>query len=567
MSRTNSIISKFPHFYQSGDSENDFYQFIKVFGSILDEAEEDLIKVMRSHWVKYADNEGSKGFDAVEKGDLDKIFTLYLENLGGTVLLKQGKRRSGIEGKEDDQIYRNRILGIIDVLQNGASTKGGIIDIVAANLGVLPDLPFAEAAKNQIKIIEYNPQPSISESKEIKIYEAFEIENTSVASIIPEIRIKFKNDLPVPLINPRIVHLDTGNFVQFVGAVTAHDNLFLLSDGTGLFNGTSFPITGNGIVLPPGKSQLWLESAVGLPEGYFNLSKFDFSQFDSPNLRQFGTFGQTRFDQAVFRYENPIADLAFTFYQLTPATFKVNIPWDLPGFTVKIKITDQTLSRLSEFGIEQTIIDKISPLVNTEYETIEAFYDALKLEFGIARTIIDKIGPLASIEYETIAAFYDALKLKFGITQTIIDKISSLANTEYETIEAFYKALKDISLSELSEEELANLSQAILKECEFPDKFERFNINPRHQIKTIVDKVKAAGVYAEISYEKRFREDQNLGTNFILQNSWEENQEMEEDTFTIESRQSNLIEHEMDDNFIISGVFDFTNFDSLNRFA
>ena len=74
------------------------YKYINVFAALLDEAEEDLLNIMKTHWVKKADNAGSKGFDAKVKGDLDKIIALYLESLGGTALLKQGNRRSDTEG-------------------------------------------------------------------------------------------------------------------------------------------------------------------------------------------------------------------------------------------------------------------------------------------------------------------------------------------------------------------------------------------------------------------------------------------------------------------------------------
>src|SRR5262245_47227288 len=137
MSRTGQIVSRFPAFYRSGDTENLYYKFVGVFASMLDDAEEELLRVMKTHWVKTADNEGSTGFDATEKGDLDRMHALYLESLGRTAPLKQGKRRTGDEGRIDDELYHTRILGLIQVLKNGASTRAGIIDIVAANLGIV----------------------------------------------------------------------------------------------------------------------------------------------------------------------------------------------------------------------------------------------------------------------------------------------------------------------------------------------------------------------------------------------------------------------------------------------
>ena len=82
--RTASIISRFPHFYPPEDPKSFLPQFLDVFGEILDEVEQDLIRVLKSHFINTADNFGSLGFTATQKGDLDKIFALMLAELGGT---------------------------------------------------------------------------------------------------------------------------------------------------------------------------------------------------------------------------------------------------------------------------------------------------------------------------------------------------------------------------------------------------------------------------------------------------------------------------------------------------
>ncbi|NCQ83354.1 MAG: hypothetical protein GPJ00_01990 [Microcystis aeruginosa W13-18] len=82
--RTASIISRFPHFYPPEDPKSFLPQFLDVFGEILDEVEQDLIRVLKSHFINTADNFGSLGLTATQKGDLDKIFALMLAELGGT---------------------------------------------------------------------------------------------------------------------------------------------------------------------------------------------------------------------------------------------------------------------------------------------------------------------------------------------------------------------------------------------------------------------------------------------------------------------------------------------------
>jgi hypothetical protein len=83
------IISRFPAFYSAENPNNLLPQLVELFGQILDSTEADLIHVLRSHYVDTADNIGSQGLFGREKGDLDRIFALYLETLGGTSRLTQ----------------------------------------------------------------------------------------------------------------------------------------------------------------------------------------------------------------------------------------------------------------------------------------------------------------------------------------------------------------------------------------------------------------------------------------------------------------------------------------------
>jgi hypothetical protein len=83
------ILNRFPDFYHSENPEALLPQLVDLFGQILDETEADLTEVMRSHYVDTANNWGSQGLSTREKGDLDRIFTLYLETLGGTSRLTQ----------------------------------------------------------------------------------------------------------------------------------------------------------------------------------------------------------------------------------------------------------------------------------------------------------------------------------------------------------------------------------------------------------------------------------------------------------------------------------------------
>ena len=571
MSRTTQIVSRFPGFYRSGDSENLFYQYIRVFASMLDEAEEDLLGVMRTHWVNTASNEGSKGFDATEKGDLDKILALYLESLGGTALLKQGTRREGAEGKADDALYRTRILGLIQVLKNGASTRAGIIDIVAANLGIVPDLPYAAAAHDNIRIIEFLPQTVSSDAPVlISLYNDIAVNNLSPLPAIPEVRLEFQDSLPAPLLNPRITNPLTGDSIRYNGTVTPGDSLYFLSDSTGLFRGQPFVPEGS-LTLAPGPSTLRLEAEVGVPEGRFETAFFDYSQFDIPTVRAAGIFDAAHFDASIFTYTVNVAQLEVRYNRLFPGSFMVSIPWDIPGFSANISLNQHSLDRLAVFGLPQTLLDALSDstVLNKEFETKEAFFTA--------------IGPLVetqAVAIELTRENVSQLNL-FGLPAALVAKALALLDpvagmAHYDRLEDFFAGLAPLKDAEKKAlyGALGTLLKAgsplelILRESLFTDKFARFNISPRGQIKAIVDRVKAAGVYAVIAFEKRFFEDQQLAEQLGLAlKETPYDQEMTESNFDIASTQTTSEQQEMSDFFSAAGVFDYTRFNTLNVFA
>lgn len=335
MGRTTSLIRRFPDFYDSGESRNLFHRLVAVFGETLDEVEADLLQVMRSHWVDTADNEGSRGFNTTRKGDLDKIFTLYLENLGGTSRLKQHDRRDGAEGELDDALYRGRIRGLIEVLMRGASTREGIVAVVAANLGIVGESPEAVKARQGIRIVEFLPEPTSAGSFALALYEGFAVNNPNVVDTTPEIRLRLRDDLPVPLIRPRLKNLTTGGQVGYSGTVAPGDALAFFADGSALLNGVEVPVEGAIPALPPGRSEWRFEAEIGLDEGRFDHTLFDFATFEAQRVDPIGVFdlADSPFDEAVFAFSQTAVDLEMTLSRLTPASFMVRIPWDIPGYT------------------------------------------------------------------------------------------------------------------------------------------------------------------------------------------------------------------------------------------
>lgn len=638
LGKTVNIASRLPHFYDTENVESVLYQFIDVFGSIIEQAETDLIDVMRAHHVDTATNEDSQGFIGARKGDLDKLLTIYLEALGGTSqlihisdrfspgsiknvnsfasnlqtntdevsqylranftvetkdlldryqatrpifnkdsfenlpklaisilvaqnplskylnsLLKQESQQllSLYDGSEpvpqplpeillallnkqlnkpdfyaknkvyfqsllllenvkqlidaptnqEDRLrlhrllleaaypeyiqpsnipskceveavliqeldrfleayrsesaapdstniikqnrlllettypneleksyapYRERLKGIIAILRKGAATRQGILDLVAANLGILGDSPAALEAKKKIRIEEFDPEKTwlrppntsfgiVAYHYPLRLFQEFVAASPNPQPSEIEIFLEVPQNLRVErLYNPRIVHLDTGNFICYEGMIKSGDKLLFRGD-TVLVNGQPFHSQKNTPLLPIGNSRWRFEAQV---VGDYPVGLFD----------------KARFDSSTLSFSEVAIHLEMRTYKLNPGMFEVTIPWDIPGYS-------------------------------------------------------DKFGEAAD--------------------------------------------------------------------------------HPRHQIYNIINHVKAAGVLAIVNYEKFFLEIHEIEVQLTIERSPFQETHIAEEKFNIlglKIPDTDGIRHEMSDRFLTSGVFDYTAFDSGNGF-
>ena len=74
-SRTSGIINRLPHFFQSEDPASKLYQLVSVFASQIDQAEEDLLGIMRTHWINTADDDVSPTAGSNAKATLIRSLT------------------------------------------------------------------------------------------------------------------------------------------------------------------------------------------------------------------------------------------------------------------------------------------------------------------------------------------------------------------------------------------------------------------------------------------------------------------------------------------------------------
>lgn len=649
-SKTRSILSRFPDFYQADGGGFFLLEFLQIFGQVLEEAEADLLRVMRSHWVDTADNADSRGFDTSQKGDLDKILAFYLENLGGTSQLKQvdwhfvvqdiadlpallarlsqpreplsrflqsrlsaetleliptheqaagwvtvtrssaettltlpkGSRllpqngqvsfettadvtlkyqvretavpiraatpgsRHEITARRSWQVqsgdpalagltiynerplqiqtntllhllvsdlnrllieplynkelfpnlplseelqtlvrqnprtgralaqlnyglitavysrelipsyasYRSRLRGVIGILKGGASTVEGIRSLIAINLGIVGDSPAAQAARQKIRLEEFQPQPILTEEtgptgEGLVLRQGFILQNPNPVEVVPDVTIRFHPMLPRPLLAPTLVNLTTGQKTTYTGTVRRRDVLVFRQNGEIWVNGRLVATT-QMAELPPGESRWRLEASAGLAEGrfdqtFFNTTAFEQEKRDEQALARLGggdlDIDQNRFDWPLTRFDEAffldgelaIAKIEVVVNKLTPGSFAVRVPWDIPGFT---------------------------------------------------------------------------------------------------------------------------------------DRFAEFSDHPRHQIRYIIEKVKAAGIYVGIAYEKTFTETHDVTEALQLFGKLykAEEQPQQEAALTVYGRHTpeqdqGGILHDMDEALTVSGVFDVTHFD------
>ncbi len=107
--------------------------------------------------------------------------------------------------------YQNRLQALINVLRQGASTKQGIKDIIAANFGMIGEDPETLQAKELIRIIEFDPEPTTYVLQEVALYQSFSLYNPNQDPAIPEVRITMLSSSIQSIRNLRFIETHSGN--------------------------------------------------------------------------------------------------------------------------------------------------------------------------------------------------------------------------------------------------------------------------------------------------------------------------------------------------------------------
>ena len=346
MPKTLEILKYFPNFFQALDEGKLLYHVVDSIASRAREIENDMIWVMKSHWIKAVD----------DIDDLEKIAALY-----------------GIEREEYENInqFRTKIEDIIRLYLAGPGTVPAVIEFIAIALrkynvepkryedGSLAIIRCVDDDESRTRcyfkglddslgvnenFIEINENPTLENNyteNAIRHLHNWSIENRGFFESYPEITFQGYN---ARTINPVIFNRSTGQALGFRGIVpensvlklTANEESFLDTaelDGTDVkskifslkvsqfdrcrFDGENsrfaifkpYWVLGKSRfagdehpqffpVIPVGESE-W-EFRIG--ESTFNGPVFDEGAFTSPE-KPAGVFSKTKFDESVFQID------------------------------------------------------------------------------------------------------------------------------------------------------------------------------------------------------------------------------------------------------------------------
>ena len=275
--------------------------------------------------------------------------------------------------------YQERLRGLIQVLRQGASTRDGIVALVAANLGINAQknsgedtpsrLTTAQRQRQRIRIEEYAPEQQAVAFPGAQPYSRFHpnnpraalrITNPNLAAVTPDVQfvVHVAGEQPAQLLLVRwsLINRTTGQTLHYKGELHHEDRVLFSRAGEMRINGVPTEFSGGALRLPPGESLLEIEVLTGfraarLDSAAYGLAIFGDESLDAaaePDLQAaaqsaLGLFDQSVFDAVIFD-RNPLdhldaeqvdlvtLDVEINLERLTPGYFQVTVPWDLGDF-------------------------------------------------------------------------------------------------------------------------------------------------------------------------------------------------------------------------------------------
>ncbi|NEZ61144.1 hypothetical protein [Adonisia turfae] len=575
--KTLSLLSRFPSFYQADGTEGLLPDVLTVFGEILEQADTDLLRVMRSHFVDTADNQGSEGFSSHLLGDLDHILSLYLERLGGTPQLIQ----------VNPQFYPGAIKQLPEFSQKLHPDHTGH---TAFAQYLWRCLPRATQQALNIFIATDPKKRTISQTRVVRKALA---DGLNLCLKDTGLYRKNQEQFPTAILTPAIQ--------QLLQQAPTH-GLPLEILNRALIE-TAFP---NEIEKSYAPYRDRLKALIKvLRQGA--ATKAGIRDIVAANLGIFGNDLSSQAAKAQIQIEEYLPKLIQSHVEIHPFVsipVGVNVTDDLPLSlefsienpnviptrpTLRLNVTDLRERDHEDHSIELNPLTQLR-FINVETQASFDYPGTLNVGQDNELQILND-GRLLFKGQEILA--YDPFPVALpGRSTWRIEAKVRVGEPEGRFDETLFNLSRfDDSIGApipLTWQQMRNYGIDITIEMVhktpgsfqvkvpwdipgFTDKFGELEDHPRRQIPAIIDQVKAAGVLSVIAYSKRFTEYHALiDWLTVVRSPFTEQHQIKEANFDIGSQLQPYpdgIHHDLTDQLHLSGVFDYTEFNSGNRFA
>jgi hypothetical protein len=336
--KTDRLVDLFPDAYAAHERSSLLYKLLDAIGDEFMEADEKIKRLLKSHWVAYAEGSALDGLGA--------IF---------------GVARRALPGgeTEDDEKFRRRLQATV-ALFTGGGTRDAVLGAVRSALGLpykLEQLPLPagfEALRQDIdsliKLTEFSPSgDTILESSISTVDKASElilnVNSATVRASPPRIVWNFRKGnghfLSLGLMN-------TGRGVKAKNDLIAPEGSRLVfSDDNGRFNALLNGIdVSDRFTNPDGTSP-----AAALPLVPQGLSQWKFRA-------QAGLFDQTNFDRDTF--DLPVFDVEMQLLIFRPLTFDVEVPFFFEDAIMALKARHNYPGQIQVFkGLPVEILQEV----------------------------------------------------------------------------------------------------------------------------------------------------------------------------------------------------------------
>lgn len=299
MSSTQRITDRLPEFYKAREKSSLLKQFLDGFGQSLGEAERDIYRIMRDHWVDTAKGTG-------------------LDELGAVFLTKR-------HPSEEDEPYRRRIKRALQEYKGGGTVEA--IRLALRSLLV----PLGD----QVEIVEFPPTPARLDL-EVSSGDTWKVSSLGIRSVVPAVTIKIES-ADAEARDPQVLNKTTGQSIGLRGILKSGQELNI-EDGRATID--------NQVVT----DRLTSTAAPAIPR---YESEWQYTEFLQGKI---GVFDRGTFDEAFFATPLPRVRIGFNWITMKASTVEVRIPRSVMDRTgIREAEIVQSLNAIKAAGVEMRI--------------------------------------------------------------------------------------------------------------------------------------------------------------------------------------------------------------------